>query len=186
MSQILTPKPIALWLVDNTTLTFEQIADFCNLHRLEVQSIADGEIAQGVRPMDPISSGHLSREELAKGAEDPHYSLTRNTINLDHLELKPIKKRRYTPLSQRHNRPKAISWLLRHHSALSDTQISRLIGTTRTTIAAIRNRTHWDIQNIEPMDPVILGFCSQIELDAEIARLQSETPAPDEVAEPSS
>jgi hypothetical protein len=166
MSDILMPKATAVWLIDNTALTFDQIAAFCGLHPLEVKGIADGDVAVGVRGADPVSAGQLSREEIDKAEADPAYRMT--AVKTKYADLQPTTKRkgpRYTPLSRRQNRPDAIAWLVRNHPELTDGQISKLIGTTKTTITAVRDRTHWNAPNIKPTDPVSLGLCSQIELD---------------------
>lgn len=170
MSQApLMPKATAVWLVDNTSLSFQQIADFCKLHPLEVKAIADGEAAQGIKGMDPINSGQLTREEIAKAEKDPEHRLQ----IADSKYYVPSSKRkspRYTPVSRRQDRPNAILWLVRNHPELRDAQIMRLVGTTKHTIAQIRDRSHWNIQNLTPSDPVILGLCSQLELDFEVGR----------------
>jgi hypothetical protein len=163
------PKATAVWLVDNTSLSFQQIADFCKLHPLEVKAIADGDAAQGIKGLDPINSGQLTREEIAKAEKDSDYKLHL----ADSKFIAPEKKKkgpRYTPVSRRHDRPNAILWLVRNHPELKDAQIMRLVGTTKHTIAQIRDRTHWNIQALVPSDPVILGLCSQIDLDFEVAR----------------
>ncbi len=164
----LMPKATAVWLVENTSLTFDQIAEFCGLHNLEVKGIADGDVAQGIKGMDPISSGQLTREEIRKAQEDPNHRLKLAKSN---VELPPMKTKRapkYTPLSRRQDRPNAILWLLRYHPELRDAQIMRLVGTTKPTIEAIRERTHWNSANLQPQDPVALGLCSQIDLDTEV------------------
>ena len=173
MSDILMPKATAVWLVDNTSLTFEQIADFCGLHPLEVKGIADGEVARDIRGADPIANGQLSREELDKAAADPKYMMVAQKSR--HAELlKPTKKApRYTPVSRRQDRPDAIAWFLRNHPEVSDAQIVKLIGTTKSTIEQVRTRTHWNSSNIKPVDPVSLGLCSQIELDAIVSKAAS-------------
>jgi len=165
----LMPRATAVWLVDNTALTFKQIAEFTGLHELEVQGIADGEVAQGIRGVDPIATGQLTREEIEKGEADPNYRLK---LAKPPVELPKVKRKgpKYTPVSKRQDKPNAIAWLLKHHPELSDAQISRLIGTTRNTIEAIRNRTHWNIANITPKDPVTLGLCTQVELDEAVAK----------------
>jgi hypothetical protein len=168
-NQLLMPKATAVWLVDNTALSFEQIAQFCKLHPLEVKAIADGESAQGIKGMDPISNGQLSREEIARGEADPNYRLKLSEPKVRVPESKR-KAPRYTPLSKRQDRPNAILWLVRNHPELKDAQISRLVGTTKSTIEQIRNRTHWNASNLQPMDPVTLGLCSQIDLDLEVQR----------------
>lgn len=171
MSDILMPKATAVWLVDNTSLTFEQIADFCGLHRLEVKGIADGDVAAGVRGSDPISGGQLTTEEIARAEGDPAYRMVATKPKYAELQETVRKKGpRYTPLSRRQNRPDAIAWLVRNHPELTDGQISKLVGTTKTTIEAVRERTHWNAANIKPTDPVSLGLCSQIELDAQVRK----------------
>lgn len=164
MAQLLMPKATAVWLVENTTLTFTQIAEFCGLHELEVQAIADGEVAGGMHGLDPIANGQLAKEELAKGQADSNYRLqmAKPTIPLPEPRTKGA---RYTPVAKRSDRPDAIAWLLRNHPELSDAQISRLVGTTKSTIAAVRDRTHWNTPNIRPQSPVLLGICSHDELE---------------------
>ena len=166
---LLMPKATAVWLVDNTALSFEQIAQFCKLHPLEVGAIADGDAAQGIKGMDPVITGQLSRDEIAKGEADPAYRLKLSEPKVRVPESKR-KAPRYTPVSKRHDRPNAILWLVRNHPELKDAQISRLVGTTKATIEQIRNRTHWNSSNLVPMDPVTLGLCSQIDLDFEVQR----------------
>lgn len=168
-STLLMPKATAVWLVDNTSLSFDQIAEFCSLHPLEVGAIADGDAAQGIKGMDPIMTGQLSRDEIAKGEADPNYRLKLLEPKVRVPEAKR-KGPRYTPLSKRQDRPNAILWLVRNHPELKDAQISRLVGTTKSTIEQIRNRTHWNAANLAPMDPVTLGLCSQIDLDMEVQR----------------
>lgn len=166
----LMPKATAVWLVENTSLTFDQVAEFCGLHNLEVKGIADGDVAQGIKGMDPIASGQLSREEIKRGETDPDYRLR---LAESKVEIPPVKTKRgprYTPVSRRQDRPNAVMWLLRNHPELKDSQIIRLVGTTKPTIAAIRDRTHWNATNLAPQDPVTLGLCSQIDLDAEVAK----------------
>jgi len=166
----LMPKATAVWLVDNTSLTFEQIADFCGLHELEVKGIADGQVAQGIKGMDPISSGQLTREEIAKGQDDPSYRMRLAKSKVQVPETKTKRRPKYTPVSRRHDRPNAIYWLLRNHPELRDSQIMRLVGTTKPTIQSIRDRTHWNMPNLQPQDPVTLGLCKQIDLDAEVQK----------------
>lgn len=170
MSAPLMPKATAVWLIDNTALTFDQIALFCGLHPLEVRGIADGDVAGGIKGMDPISSGQLSREEIERCQNDPTAQLTLSESKRDIPEMKPRQGAKYTPLSKRQERPDAIAWLLRNHPELNDAQISRLVGTTKTTIQSIRDRSHWNMTNIKPVDPVSLGLSSQIELDHEVGR----------------
>ncbi|MBM3520125.1 MAG: DUF1013 domain-containing protein [Alphaproteobacteria bacterium] len=161
----LMPKATAVWLVENTALSFRQIADYCSLHELEVKGIADGDVAAGIKGLDPVTGGQLTREEIAKGEGDPSYRLhiLESKVNI------PIQRStggpRYTPVSRRGDRPDAIAWLLRYHPELPDSAVMKLVGTTKTTIAAIRDRSHWNASNIKPVDPVSLGLCSQLELD---------------------
>ena len=153
----LMPKATAVWLVENTALSFEQVAEFCKLHPLEVKAIADGDAAQGIKGMDPILTGQLSRDEIEKGATDPHYRLKLLEPKVRLPEPKRKKGPRYTPVSRRQDRPNAILWLVRNHPELKESQIMRLVGTTKSTIQAIRERTHWNASNLQPMDPVTLG-----------------------------
>ena len=177
--QILMPKATAVWLVDNTTLTFEQIAEFCGLHHLEVKGIADGEVARDIRGADPIANGQLSREELDKAGADPNYHMKAQKSR--HAELlKPARKApRYTPVSRRQDRPDAIAWFLRNHPEIADSQIVKVLGTTKSTIDQVRNRTHWNAANIKPVDPVTLGLVTQLELDA-VVRVAAEKKAKDD------
>lgn len=172
----LMPKATAIWLVENTSLTFDQIAAFCKLHPLEVKGIADGEVGAGIRGHDPITSGQLTREEIAKGEADSNYHLKLAQSKVRLPEVKPRRGARYTPLSRRQDRPNAILWLLRNHPELKDAQIMRLVGTTKSTLQSIRDRTHWNSAQLQPMDPVTLGLCSQIDLDFEVARAAKERP----------
>ena len=170
MTDILMPKATAVWLVDNTSLTFEQIADFCGLHPLEVKGIADGEVARDIRGADPIANGQLTREELDRANANPKYRMKAQKSR--HAELlKPTKKApRYTPVSRRQDRPDAIAWFLRNHPEVPDSQVAKLLGTTKATIDQVRNRTHWNSNNIKPVDPVTLGLSTQLELDAIVRR----------------
>jgi hypothetical protein len=178
-TQPLMPKATAVWLVDNTALSFEQIADFCKLHPLEVRSIADGDAAQGIKGLDPIQTGQLTREEIEAGEADPNHKLKLAEPKVRLPEVKPTGKGgRYTPVSRRQDRPNAILWLVRNHPELKDAQIMRLVGTTKSTIQSIRDRTHWNSAGLQPMDPVTLGLCSQIQLDFEVSRAAKEKPAP--------
>lgn len=172
----LMPKATAVWLVENTSLSFDQIADFCKLHPLEVKGIADGEVASGIRGHDPITSGQLSREEIAKGEASPSHRLSLYVSKVRMPEMKKQRGARYTPLSRRQDRPNAILWLLRNHPELKDAQIMRLVGTTKSTLKAIRERTHWNSAALAPMDPVTLGLCSQIDLDFEVTRAAKDRP----------
>lgn len=176
---LLMPKATAVWLVDNTALSFDQIAQFCSLHPLEVKAIADGESAQGIKGMDPIMTGQLSRAEIAKGEGDINYRLKLSDPKVRVPETKR-KGPRYTPLSKRQDRPNAIYWLVKNHPELKDAQISRLVGTTKATIEQIRERKHWNMATLTPLDPVALGLCSQIDLDIEVQRASRgrEAPAP--------
>jgi hypothetical protein len=167
VAQPLMPHATASWLVDNTSLTFPQIAEFCGLHILEVQAIADDTAATKLTGRDPLRAGELTMEEIERGQADPQYRL--------HMQKEPDQVRRtrgprYTPVSKRQDKPDGIAWIIRNHPEVSDGQISKLIGTTRTTISAIRDRSHWNIANIQPKDPVTLGLCSQRELDAVVAK----------------
>jgi uncharacterized protein len=173
----LMPKATAVWLVENTSLTFDQIADFCKLHPLEVKGIADGEVASGIRGLDPITSGQLSREEIARGEANTAHRLNLHQSKVKLPEVKRQRGPRYTPLSRRQDRPNAILWLVRNHPELKDAQIMRLVGTTKTTLKAIRERTHWNSASLTPMDPVTLGLCSQIDLDFEVNRAAKDRPA---------
>jgi hypothetical protein len=166
----LMPKSTAVWLVENTSLTFEQIAEFCGMHLLEVKGIADGDVAAGIKGMDPISTGQLTREEIERAEADPNYRLKLAEPKVEIPHVKSKRGPRYTPVSRRHDRPNAVLWLLRNHPELKDSQIMRLVGTTKPTIAQIRDRTHWNSANLTPQDPVALGLCTQIDLDAEVKK----------------
>ncbi|MBU1210686.1 MAG: DUF1013 domain-containing protein [Alphaproteobacteria bacterium] len=167
----LMPKATAVWLVDNTALTFDQIADLCGLHPLEVKGIADGDVAQGIKGMDPVSSGQLTRDEIERGEADSSHKLRMAEQKVILPQTSTRKKRpRYTPVSRRHDRPNAVLWLLRQHPELKDSQIIRLVGTTKPTITQIRDRTHWNSPNLVPQDPVTLGLCKQVDLDAEVQK----------------
>jgi len=174
----LMPKATAVWLVDNTALTFDQVAEFTKMHPLEIRAIADGDAAQGIKGMDPISTGQLTREEIEKGEADPDYRLKLGESKVILPQAAKKKGPRYTPVSRRHERPSAILWLVRNHPELKDSQIMRLVGTTKTTIASVRDRTHWNASTLTPMDPVTLGLCSQIDLDLEVSRANKEKPLP--------
>ena len=163
----LMPHATASWLVDNTALSFEQIAEFCGLHILEVQAMADDLAASKYTGRDPVHSGELTHEEIERGQADPNYRLKMHKAPVD---VSRTKGPRYTPVSKRQDKPDGIAWIIRNHPEISDAQIGKLIGTTRNTINAIRDRSHWNISNIQPKDPVTLGLCSQRELDAAVAR----------------
>ena len=167
MAQPLMPHATAAWLVDNSSLTFEQIAQFCGLHLLEVQAIADDTAATKLTGRDPLRSGELTHEEIEKGQADPDYRLQ---MQKEPDQVRRTKGPRYTPVSKRQDKPDGINWIIRNHPEVTDGQISKLIGTTRTTIAAIRDRSHWNMANIQPKDPVTLGLTTQRELDAAIAK----------------
>lgn len=163
----LMPHATATWLVDNTGLSFQQIADFCGIHVLEVQAMADDLAGSKYTGRDPVHAGELTLAEIEKGQADSEYSLKMQRAP---VAVNRTKGPRYTPVSKRQDKPDGIAWLIRNHPEVSDAQISRLIGTTRNTITAIRERSHWNIQNIQPKDPVTLGLCSQRELDAIVAK----------------
>jgi hypothetical protein len=167
MSLPLMPKATAVWLVANTSLTFDQIAAFCGMHSLEVQGIADGEVAVGIVGIDPVASNQVTAEDIKRCEADPKARLTLLESN---MPAPPVRGKgaRYTPVSKRQDRPDAIAWLIRHHSELTDAQVGRLVGTTKATIQKVRDRTHWDINNIKPRNPVSLGLCSQEALDEAI------------------
>lgn len=178
---LLMPKATAVWLIENTSLGFDQIADFCKLHPLEVKAIADGESAVTIKGLDPVSTGQLTREEIERGQASPNYRLKM----ADPKVRVPAQKRkgpRYTPVSRRQDRPNAVLWLLRNHPELKDAQIMRLVGTTKPTIDAIRNRTHWNANALQPLDPVTLGLCSQIDLDFEVEKASKSAPPREEPA----
>jgi len=169
MAKPLMAKATAVWLVDNTTISFKQIADFVGMHELEIQGIADGDVAAGVKGFDPVANNQLTQEEIEKAEKDPLHKLK---LKFNPAAVGEEKRRgpRYTPLSKRQDRPAAILWLVKFHPELSDGQVSKLVGTTKPTIQAIRERTHWNIANIQPIDPVALGLCKQSELDAAVQK----------------
>mgnify|MGYP000391401559 CR=1 FL=1 len=164
MTDVLMPKATAVWLVDNTTLTFDQIASFCNLHALEVQGIADGEVAAGIKGLDPIATGQLSQDEIDRCTRDAAQRLRRSDARLRETQRRS-KGPRYTPLSRRQDRPNAIAWLVRYHPELTDAQVCKMVGTTKPTVVSVRDRSHWNTPNLAPQDPVSLGMCTQTELD---------------------
>ncbi|MBT6829462.1 MAG: DUF1013 domain-containing protein, partial [Rhodospirillaceae bacterium] len=168
MSELLMPKATAVWLVDNTALTFEQIAAFCGLHDLEVQGIADGEVAVGIRGLDPITNDQLTRDEIVRCEQDKslHLNLSAPSTKVPQR----ARRARYTPVSKRQDRPNAIAWLIKNYPELNDAQIGKLLGTTKSTITAVRERTHWNTQNISPHDPLLLGICSESELLEELRK----------------
>ena len=168
MPQPLMPKATAVWLIDKTSLSFDQIAEFVNMHPLEIQAIADGEVAQGIVGFDPVASGQLTREEIARCEADPAARLQLLESSIV-LPKQRAKGGRYTPVSKRNDRPDGIAFLLRNYPALPDPVVAKLLGTTKDTIAKVRDKTHWNSANIKPRDPVILGLCSQGDLNAAVA-----------------
>ena len=171
MTLPLMPKATAVWLVENTALTFEQVAEFCGMHPLEVQGIADGEVAAGVRGVDPVATGQLDAEELAACIKDPERKLPLSGTARQYVKSKS-KGARYTPVARRQDKPDAIAWLVKHYPTMTDAQISKLVGTTKNTISAVRNKAHWNSSNIKPRDPVLLGLCTQTHLDAAVSQIK--------------
>lgn len=169
MALPLMPKATAVWLVENTTLSFDQIADFCGMHMLEIQGIADGEVAQNIVGKDPVAANQLTQDELDRCQGDPKATLQLKEAPVE-IQRRATKGARYTPVSKRQDRPAAIAWLLRNHPELADSQVQKLLGTTKDTINKIRDRTHWNIANIKPQDPVSLGICTQTELVAAVEK----------------
>ena len=169
-------KATAVWLIDNTTISFKQIADFVGMHELEIQGIADGDVAPGVKGFDPVANNQLTQETIDKAEQDPLYKLK---LKFNPSAAGEEKRRgpRYTPLSKRQDRPNSILWLVKFHPELADAQIAKLVGTTKPTIQAIRERTHWNIQNMQPIDPVALGLCKQSELDAAVQKANAKRAA---------
>jgi hypothetical protein len=166
----LMPKATAVWLVENTSLTFEQIADFCGLHPLEVKGIADEDVAKGIKGLDPVISGQLSREQIEEAEKNPRLRLK---MAVPKHKIPPVKQKRaprYTPVSKRQDKPDAVYWILRNHPEFSDADIVKLVGTTKSTIQKIRDRSHWNIANLKAVDPVTLGLCTQLELDLAVER----------------
>ena len=163
MNQPLMPKATAVWLIDNTTLTFKQIADFCGLHELEVKGIADGDVAVGIKAYNPTLSNQLTREEIQLSSEDPSRPLKMNQKNMD-IEVKKMVGTKYTPIAKREDRPNAIAWLTKNYPQLADSQICKLVGTTKNTVVGIRTRKHWNMSNISPKDPVAANLCTQTDL----------------------
>lgn len=168
MAHPLMPKAKAVWLVDNTTLTFEQVAEFCGLHELEVQAIADGEVAGGMQGLDPVAAGEVTMDEIERCQADPAAQMAMAKVSIPQPRAKP-KGARYTPVSKRQDRPNAIAWLVKNYPELSDAQISKLIGTTKPTIGAVRDRSHWNTPNIKPQNPVGLGLCKGDDLEKAVA-----------------
>jgi hypothetical protein len=175
MNAPLMPKATAVWLVSNTSLTFEQIADFCKLHPLEVQAIADGEVASNIIPEDPVVNNELTAEEIKRCEADPLAKLHFNKNNIISLTTKKKKVTKYIPIARRQDKPDAVYWIVKNCPEMADINIIKLIGTTKSTIHSIRNREHWNIANIRPRDPVILGLCTQVALDEEIEKARALT-----------
>lgn len=172
MTLPLMPKATAVWLVENTALSFEQIAEFCGMHPLEVQGIADGEVATGVRGVDPVASGQLTLEEIKRCEADGDSHLQIALTAKQYINQK-TKGARYTPVARRGEKPDAIAWLVKYYPTMTDAQISKLVGTTKNTIQAVRSKGHWNTANIKPRDPVLLGLCTQTHLDAAISKIKS-------------
>jgi uncharacterized protein len=175
MSNPLMPKATAVWLFENTALTFEQIAEFCGLHALEVKAIADGEVSIGMVGLNPVIQGQLTKEEIERCEKDPELRLSLKKTDLPEIARR-TKGPRYTPVTKRGDKPDAIAWIVKMHPEISDGQIVRLIGTTKSTIAKIRDRAHWNMQNIKPRDPVLLGLCKQSDLNAAIEKARKRLP----------
>ena len=171
----LMPKATAVWLVDHTALSFEQIADFCHLHKLEVKGIADGDVARGIMGLDPTKNGQLTEEEIKRCEADGEASLELAVSDMPELSRR-TKGPRYTPVARRQEKPDAIAWLVKTYPHLSDAQIIKLVGTTKNTIGAIRERTHWNMANLQPRDPVLLGICKQADLDAALVKAAAANP----------
>ena len=176
MAQPLMPKATAVWLIEKTSLTFDQVAEFVGMHPLEVQAIADGEVAQGIIGYDPVLNGQITREEIARCEADPTARL-QMLANALPVPKHRSKGARYTPVSKRNDRPDGIAWLLRNHPQLSEQQVAKLVGTTKETIAKVRDRSHWNSANIKPRDPVILGLVTQSDLNAALAAANVRHPA---------
>ena len=172
MNLPLMPKATAIWLVENTSLSFKQIANFCGMHELEIKGIADGEVGAGIKGLNPITNNQLTKEEIERCSNnsDSDLQIIKNEISAKTEQSK--KKKKYTPLSKRQDRPDAVYWLIRNHPELKDSQVAKLVGSTKSTIDAIRNRTHWNMSNIRPQDPIGLGLCKQIELDEALAKAE--------------
>lgn len=183
MTLPLMPKATAVWLVENTALSFEQIGEFCGMHPLEVQGIADGEVAAGIRGLDPIANGQLSQQEIERSEKDPKQRLQILGTAKQYIAQK-TKGSRYTPVARRQDKPDAIAWLIKHYPTMTDARIAKLVGTTKNTIQAVRGKTHWNSSNIKPRDPVLLGLCTQTHLDAAVATIKSEEKGPEATAQP--
>ena len=172
MNLPLMPKATAIWLVENTSLSFKQIANFCGMHELEIKGIADGEVGAGIKGLNPITNNQLTKEEIERCSNDTDSELEIIVNEISTKTEQSKKKNKYTPLSKRQDRPDAVYWLIRNHPELKDSQIARLVGSTKSTIDAVRNRTHWNMTNIRPQDPIGLGLCRQIELDEAIDKAE--------------
>ena len=171
----LMPKATAVWLIDNTSLTFKQIAEFCGLHEIEVKGIADGEVSQGVMGVNPVTSGQLTQEEIERCSKDPKARLQLKASPYNEIKQKSKRKgAKYTPIARRQDKPDAIYWLLKNVPTIKDSAIIKLIGTTKKTVEAIRDRSHWNISNIKSRDPVLLGICSQVDLDKIVAKVREQ------------
>lgn len=174
MTLPLMPKATAVWLVENTALSFEQIAEFCGMHPLEVQGIADGDVSGGIRGLDPIANGQLTLDEIARVEKDANARLEILTTAKQYISQK-TKGSRYTPVARRQDKPDAIAWLIKHYPTMTDAKIAKLVGTTKNTIEAVRSKTHWNSSNIKPRDPVLLGLCTQTHLDAAVATIKADS-----------
>lgn len=183
MAYPLMPKGTAVWLLDNTTLSFEQIADFCGMHPLEIQGIADGEVAAGIKGQDPLLGGELEQSEIDAAQKDENYRMKLSERAKQHAARSKTKGARYTPIARRQDKPEAIQWILKYHPYVPDSQIVKLIGTTKKTIESIRGRTHWNINNIKAKDPVLLGLCLQTKLDAVVNKFRPADAKPIEISE---
>jgi len=176
MTKPLMPKATAMWLINQTTLTFDQIAEFCGLHVLEIKAMADDMHPEKIVPLDPVMMGQLTREEIAAAEKDTRKRLVMNKSSVEMPSAATKGRQRYTPVSRRQDRPDAIAWLVRNHPELTDVEVGKLVGTTKSTIQSIRNRSHWNITNIKPVDPVTLSLCSQLELDLAVEKAASRKP----------
>jgi hypothetical protein len=181
----LMPKATAIWLIENTSLTFDQIANFCSMHPLEVKGIADGEVSQGIIGQDPVETGQLTREEITKCEKHPAIQLTMSYKAKKHNEVTKKKASRYTPIARRHDKPDAVYWLLKNCPGISDVQIIKLVGTTKNTIESIRTKSHWNMQHIRPRDPVFLGISTQDDLDKIMAKVALTNKAAEDKSAPS-
>jgi hypothetical protein len=182
MSLPLMPKATAVWLVENTALSFEQIAAFCGMHPLEVQGIADGEVSGGIRGLDPVAGGQLAQDEIERCEKDADARLEMLSTAKQYISSK-TKGSRYTPVARRQDKPDAIAWLVKNYPHMTDAQVAKLVGTTKNTIQAVRGKTHWNSGNIKPRDPVLLGLCSQTHLDAAVATIKGDAGHKDAVGQ---